>query len=133
MINYVLVKANGEEDVAAVAKEIRSSGGHYSYHAVCTPVSYGLVSWSCKRAAHYRQGRNSGTCAQTPKFGPGVWKNGAEVRRWLAMMAPRGDLSAPEGSVHNPVQLQRCALLQAATAWHLAWCAHKPDCRTRRR
>lgn len=45
---------------------------------------------------------------QGPKFGPRTWKNGAEVRRWLAELAPQGDRSAPEHSVHNPVQLQRC-------------------------
>ena len=48
------------------------------------------------------------TCMQGPKFGPRPWKNGAEVRRWLAELAPQGDRSAPEHSVHNPVQLQRC-------------------------
>lgn len=35
-INYVLLKADGEEDLAAVAREVKSSGGHYSYQAVST-------------------------------------------------------------------------------------------------
>ena len=34
LIEYFLIKADGEEDLAVTAREIKSSGGHYSYHAV---------------------------------------------------------------------------------------------------
>ena len=49
-INYVLLKADGEEDLAAVAREVKSSGGHYSYqavsvHAPCAPTAACKARW----------------------------------------------------------------------------------------
>ena len=111
-ILYILVKASGEEDLAVTAKEIKSSGGHYSYHAVSTcPLASSSLALARLLHLHLPVVAESLTGIarlQADKFGPRVWKNGAEVRRWLVTMAPRGDLSAPEGSVHNPARLHRC-------------------------
>ncbi|KAK9809395.1 hypothetical protein WJX73_001739 [Symbiochloris irregularis] len=59
-ILYYLVGHDGEKLLAVNAKEIKSSGGHYAYHAA-------------------------------PAFAPRVWKNGADVRRWLASMCTHPD------------------------------------------
>ena len=52
-ILYILVKANGDEDLAVTAKEVKSSGGHYSYHAVrsSSPPGGSTCLRSCSSAS----------------------------------------------------------------------------------
>lgn len=50
-IHYYLICHNDEQLLAVDAKEIKSSGGHYAYHAVCQLLQLILWQSACSRAA----------------------------------------------------------------------------------